>query len=138
MAQPLDLDAYVAHINYSGPRTPICDTLAGIRRDHTAKVPFESFDVLLGRPIRLDPEALRPTFRCEQREWTVTVASAPRTSIAGWSSMAGRSLIGNIHWTVWPVRILAVIAVLTSGQENSTWLGIGPGRINTNHGRHEV
>src|SRR6266851_5167504 len=59
MAQPLDLDAYLARINYSGPRTPTYDTLAGILRAHTASIPFESFDVLLGRPIRLDPEGLQ-------------------------------------------------------------------------------
>ena len=49
MAQPLDLDAYLARIKYSGPRTPTYDTLAGILRAHTVSIPFESFDVLLGR-----------------------------------------------------------------------------------------
>ena len=58
MAQPLDLDAYLARINYTGPRTPTYDVLAGILRAHTASIPFESFDVLLGRPIRLDTEGL--------------------------------------------------------------------------------
>jgi N-hydroxyarylamine O-acetyltransferase len=59
MANPLDLDAYLARINYSGPRTLDYDTLANILRCHLASIPFESFDVLLGRPIRLDPEALQ-------------------------------------------------------------------------------
>ena len=59
MAQPLDLDAYLARINYSGPRTATYDTLAGILRAHITSIPFESFDVLLGRPIRLDPEGLQ-------------------------------------------------------------------------------
>ena len=59
MAQPLDLDAYLTRIRYTGPRTPTYDTLAGILRAHTASIPFESFDVLLGRPIRLDPEGLQ-------------------------------------------------------------------------------
>ena len=59
MAQRLNLDAYLARINYSGPRTPTYDTLAAILRDHTANIPFENFDVLLGRPIRLDPEGLQ-------------------------------------------------------------------------------
>jgi N-hydroxyarylamine O-acetyltransferase len=59
MAKPLDLDAYLARINYAGPRTPDYDTLASILRGHIANIPFESFDVLLGRPIRLDPEALQ-------------------------------------------------------------------------------
>jgi N-hydroxyarylamine O-acetyltransferase len=59
MAQPLDLDAYLARINYTGPRTPTYEALAGILRAHIASIPFESFDVLLGRPIRLDPEGLQ-------------------------------------------------------------------------------
>jgi N-hydroxyarylamine O-acetyltransferase len=59
MAKRLDLEAYFERINYTGPRTPSYDTLAGILRAHTASIPFESFDVLLGRPIRLDPEGLQ-------------------------------------------------------------------------------
>jgi len=59
MSQPFDLDAYLARINHSGPRTPTYDTLAAVLRDHTANIPFESFDVLLGRPIRLDAEGLQ-------------------------------------------------------------------------------
>ena len=52
-------DAYLARINYAGPRTPAYDTLTGILRAHIVSIPFESFDVLLRRPIRLDPEALQ-------------------------------------------------------------------------------
>jgi N-hydroxyarylamine O-acetyltransferase len=58
MAQPLNLDAYLTRIGYAGPRTRSYDTLTGILAAHIAAVPFESFDVLLGRPIRLDPEGL--------------------------------------------------------------------------------
>ena len=58
MAKPFDLDAYLGRINYTGPRTPTYDTLAGILQAHIVSIPFESFDVLLGRPIRLDPEGL--------------------------------------------------------------------------------
>lgn len=59
MAQPFDLDAYLARIGYAGPRTHSYATLAGILGAHIARIPFESFDVLLGRPIRLDPESLQ-------------------------------------------------------------------------------
>ena len=59
MTQLLDLDAYLARISYNGPRTPTYETLANILSAHVANVPFESFDVLLGRPIRLDPEGLQ-------------------------------------------------------------------------------
>ena len=59
MTPPLDLDAYLKRINYAGPRTATYDTLTGILRAHIASVSFESFDVLLGRPIRLDVESLQ-------------------------------------------------------------------------------
>lgn len=59
MAQPFDLDAYLARIGYAGPRRPDYATLAGLLRAHIASIPFESFDVLLGRPIRLDLEGLQ-------------------------------------------------------------------------------
>src|SRR3974390_942636 len=59
MAQFVDLDAYLGRIDYTGSRTPAYDTLAGALRAHIASIPFESFDVLLGRPIRLDPEGLQ-------------------------------------------------------------------------------
>jgi N-hydroxyarylamine O-acetyltransferase len=59
MTQPFDLDAYFARINYTGRRSPTYDTLLGVLHAHTASIPFESFDVLLGRPIRLDTEGLQ-------------------------------------------------------------------------------
>jgi len=58
MSNIFDLDAYLGRINYDGPRTPTYDTLAEILAAHVANIPFEIFDVLLGRPIRLDPEGL--------------------------------------------------------------------------------
>ena len=59
MVQALDLDAYLARINYTGPRDPTYETLAGVLSAHIASIPFESFDVLLGRPIRLDTPGLQ-------------------------------------------------------------------------------
>lgn len=67
MTQPFDLSAYLARINYNGPRKPTYETLAAILRAHIASIPFESFDVLLGRPIRLDPEALQAKIVARRR-----------------------------------------------------------------------
>ena len=41
--------------------------LADILRAHIASIPFESFDVLLGRPIRLDPEGLQAKIVARRR-----------------------------------------------------------------------
>ena len=67
MTQLLDLNAYLARIGYTGSRTPTYDTLAGVLRAHIASIPFESFDVLLGRPVRLDPESLQAKIVANRR-----------------------------------------------------------------------
>jgi N-hydroxyarylamine O-acetyltransferase len=54
----MDLEAYFTRIGYAGPRTPTVDVLHAITRAHTTNIPFENLDVLLGRPIDLNPEAL--------------------------------------------------------------------------------
>lgn len=53
-----DLDAYFARIGYTGPRTPTLPVLHALTARHTAAIPFENLDVLLGRPISLELPAL--------------------------------------------------------------------------------
>jgi N-hydroxyarylamine O-acetyltransferase len=55
----LDLDAYFDRIGWGGSTAPTHATLAGILHAHTASIPFENLDVLLGRPPRLDLEGLQ-------------------------------------------------------------------------------
>lgn len=55
----VDLDAYFARIGWTGPTAPCFDTLAGLVRAHTASIPFEHLDVLLGRPVRLDLSSIQ-------------------------------------------------------------------------------
>ncbi|MEJ7599406.1 MAG: arylamine N-acetyltransferase [Kofleriaceae bacterium] len=54
----LDLDAYFARIGYTGSRASTLDTLNSIVHAHIQAIPFENLDVLLGLPIRLEPEAI--------------------------------------------------------------------------------
>jgi len=63
----IDLDAYCARIGYAGPRTPTLETLRGIHRAHLYAVPFENLDVVLRRPIRLDPASLMQKMVAERR-----------------------------------------------------------------------
>jgi N-hydroxyarylamine O-acetyltransferase len=53
-----DLDLYFERIGYAGSREPVLTTLNGIVAAHTHRIPFENLDVLLGRPISLDPVAV--------------------------------------------------------------------------------
>lgn len=55
----IDLDAYLARIGYQGARTPTAETLRALHRAHLYSVPFENLDVVLKRPIRLDPASLQ-------------------------------------------------------------------------------
>jgi len=57
--QDLDLDAYLARIQWGGPTPATFATLAGLLDAHMRAIPFENLDVLLGRPVRLDLGALQ-------------------------------------------------------------------------------
>lgn len=54
----LDLDAYCTRIGYDGPREATLATLQALHALHPAAIPFEAIDVLLGRGIDLDPQAV--------------------------------------------------------------------------------
>lgn len=53
-----DLDAYFARIGYAGPRTATLGTLRSLHLHHVQAVPFENLDILLGRLISLEPDAI--------------------------------------------------------------------------------
>ena len=59
MTSSIDLDAYFARIQWRGATMPTFETLAGILRAHMRRIPFENLDVLLGRGVRLDSDALQ-------------------------------------------------------------------------------
>ncbi|MES2043980.1 MAG: arylamine N-acetyltransferase [Pseudomonadota bacterium] len=53
-----DLAAYLARIGIAGPVAPDRATLARIVAAHTASIPFEGIDGMLGTPVVLDHEVL--------------------------------------------------------------------------------
>jgi N-hydroxyarylamine O-acetyltransferase len=59
MAGSIDLDAYFNRVQWGGPARPDYATLAGLLAAHTGHIPFGAFDVLLGRPVRLDLDGLQ-------------------------------------------------------------------------------
>jgi N-hydroxyarylamine O-acetyltransferase len=50
----LDLEAYLARIGYTGPRTPTVDVLRAIHRAHLETIPFENLDAISGTPVHID------------------------------------------------------------------------------------
>jgi N-hydroxyarylamine O-acetyltransferase len=59
MSTNLNLDAYLARIGYSGPRSANLTTLMAIHALQPAAIPFENLDPLLGRLIPLDLASLQ-------------------------------------------------------------------------------
>jgi N-hydroxyarylamine O-acetyltransferase len=67
MQAPFDLDLYLSRIGYGGPTKPDLASLSGLLAAHMNAIPFENIDVLLGRPIRLDLEALQKKIVTDRR-----------------------------------------------------------------------
>lgn len=57
-AYKFDIDAYLNRINFSGAADVSEDTLARLHHAHFHAFSFENFDILLGRTIDLDPQAV--------------------------------------------------------------------------------
>lgn len=55
---PFDLDAYLDRIRYEGPLAADEGTLTRLHEAHVGMIPFENLDLGLGRPIRLELDAL--------------------------------------------------------------------------------
>ena len=54
-----DQDAWLDRIAYKGPHTPELETLRGVVEAHSAAISYESIDVLLERPPKLDLGSLQ-------------------------------------------------------------------------------
>jgi N-hydroxyarylamine O-acetyltransferase len=54
-----DSDAWLFRIGYRGPRTPTVETLRALIAAHSTTLSYESIDVLLGRPPKLDLDSLQ-------------------------------------------------------------------------------
>src|SRR5689334_14937642 len=55
----LDFEAYLVRIGWNGARTRTLATLRTLLQAHMRAIPFENLDVLLGRPVRLDLDAVQ-------------------------------------------------------------------------------
>lgn len=55
----LDVDAYLERIGYEGELEPTPETLRRLHRAHVAAIPFENVDVVLGRGVSLEMEAMQ-------------------------------------------------------------------------------
>src|ERR1700716_3755533 len=54
-----DVDAWLTRIGYAGSRAPTLETLRALINAHSSTIAYESIDVLLHRPPKLDLDLLR-------------------------------------------------------------------------------
>jgi N-hydroxyarylamine O-acetyltransferase len=59
MPTDIDLAAYFARIGYTGPAEPTLAVLSQLQALHPAAVAFEGLDPFLGRPVSIEPDAIR-------------------------------------------------------------------------------
>jgi N-hydroxyarylamine O-acetyltransferase len=59
MPSEFRLDRYLARIGYSGTIAPDLATLSAIHAAHVDAIPFEGFDPLLRRPVKLDLDSVQ-------------------------------------------------------------------------------
>lgn len=59
MSGPIDLASYLERVEYRGDLTPTREVLEGLHLAHATHIPFENIDVLLGRGVSLDLEAIQ-------------------------------------------------------------------------------
>lgn len=57
--EEFDQDAWLDRIGYKGSRAPVLETLRGVVEAHSAAISYESIDVLLDRPPKLDLDSLQ-------------------------------------------------------------------------------
>ncbi len=55
---PLDLDAYLTRIGYTGPVACTREALFEVHKAHVSSIPFENLDIQMGLPIRLELDAV--------------------------------------------------------------------------------
>ncbi len=122
-----DLDAYLARIGYAGELRPDASTLAGLHLAHATHIPFENLDVLLGRPIHLDPASLQAKLVAGARggycfEHNLLFASVLRTL-----GFAVTTLAARVHYRTTLVlpRTHMLLLVNAEGADWLTDVGFG-------------
>ncbi|MFI0449285.1 arylamine N-acetyltransferase [Actinomadura sp. 6N118] len=126
----LDLDAYLARIGFGGERAPTLETLRALQRGHTTAFPFENLEIMLGRPILLDLEALQDKLVRRRRggycyEHTILFAAALERLGYGLTALSARTTLGAEGIRPATHAILRV----TTADDDRAWLcDVGFGR----------
>jgi len=102
MSAPLapDVDAYFARIGYAGPRTANLATLRGIHDCHARTIPFENFDVLLGRGISLELAAIEQKLVRDRRGGYCFEHNGLLAAVLRTLGFRVTTLLARVRWNV--------------------------------------
>lgn len=146
MAGEFDPDRYLARLGYRGPREPTLAVLHELTRAHAQTIPFENVDVLLGRPISLDRDALyeklvtagRGGYCFELNGGFMALLEALGYRV---TPLGGRVRLGTPDRRILPQRTHMLLSVALEGQTWLTDVGTGAasltGALRLEHGREQ-
>lgn len=97
---PIDLDAYLARIGYTGPRTATYATLAGVHAHHAQTIPFENLDILLGRRIAIDLPSIERKLVHDRRGGYCFELNALLGAALRALGFTVAPLIGRVRWQI--------------------------------------
>lgn len=127
----LDLDAYLARVDYRGAVTPSLETLKALQQAHLAAIPFENLEIVTGGEIRIDLESLqdklvrrrRGGYCHEQNTLFATVLDRLGFEVEGRNA---RMLMGDDARTVTPLGHTTLVVKVAGGD----WLvDVGVGNV---------
>lgn len=125
----LDLDAYLARIDYRGALVPDLETLKALQQAHLAAIPFENLEIVTGGEIHIDLESLqdklirrrRGGYCHEHNTLFATVLDRLGFEVAGRNA---RMLMGDDASTITPLGH-TMLVVKVAGHDWMVDVGVG-------------
>lgn len=118
-----DLDAYLTRLGWTGPCPPTIATLMEIQRRHVETIPFENLDILLGRPISLDPAVVTRKLVTDKRGGYCFEQNLLLQLMLGSLGFTVTPLLARVRWQVPPeVATPLTHMILRVEVEGHSWL----------------
>jgi N-hydroxyarylamine O-acetyltransferase len=109
------LDDYLERIHFAGALRPDEETLAAIQRAQLTTIPFENFDILLGRGISLEPGAICAKLLGARRGgYCFELNSLFRMALAA-IGFDARPLLASVHTRGQPTRRTHELVLVSIG-----------------------
>jgi N-hydroxyarylamine O-acetyltransferase len=118
-----DTDAYLRRIDLSAPPAPTVEGLHALQRAQVLAIPFENFDILLGRGISLEPETVFDKLvRRRRGGYCFEINGLLLAALQAFGFVA-RPLLGRVHLMGMTTGRSHQISLVTIGGED--WIADG-------------